>query len=148
MVTRDLKIDDLADASKLFDAYRVFYGQESDPKGAAEFLRARILKGDSYLIGVFENESIVGFAQLFPSFSSVAMKPKLILNDMFILPRARRRGAGKALLEATKMLAQRVGAISMVLATKNDNGPAKSLYESFGWQEESMFRYYNFIVPT
>jgi GNAT superfamily N-acetyltransferase len=39
-------------------------------------------------------------AQLYPSFSSGAMARIFILNDLFVAPEARRRGAGSALLEA------------------------------------------------
>ncbi len=75
----------------LFDAYRQFYGQEPDLLGARRFLEARLRGGDSVVLLAFDATGAgVGFVQLYPSFSSVAMKPIWILNDLFVAPEARR----------------------------------------------------------
>ena len=55
---------------------------------------------------------IVGFAQLYPSFSSVSLRPIRILNDLFVDPDHRRSGAGRALLDAARDHARQTGAIT------------------------------------
>jgi GNAT superfamily N-acetyltransferase len=81
----------------LFDAYRQFYGQEPDPAGARQFLEARLTARDSVVLLATQGAP-VGFAQLYPSFSSVGMSPIWNLNDLFVAPEARRTGVARALL--------------------------------------------------
>src|SRR5262252_8860136 len=78
----------------LFDAYRRFYGQPPDPDGARRFLAERLGRGESVIYAVVEDGRALGFTQLYPSFSSVSMKPIWILNDLFVTEEARRRGSG------------------------------------------------------
>jgi hypothetical protein len=73
----------------LFDSYRQFYGQEPDLPGARRFLEARLRCRDSVVFLAFRDDATrtsVGFVQLYPSFSSVSMKPIWILNDLFVAP--------------------------------------------------------------
>jgi hypothetical protein len=68
----------------LFDAYRQFYGQRADLEGGRQFLFERLQRGESVVFAVIEAENTLGFTQLYPSFSSVSMKPIWILNDLFV----------------------------------------------------------------
>lgn len=94
-------------------------------------------------IGAFDGNNHIGFVQLYPTYSSVAMKPKLILNDMFVELSHRRSGAARSLLSAAEQLARGLGAISLVLATRLDNEAARRLYQRTGWTREESFTYYN-----
>ena len=144
LITRTLTSPDLYALTALFDEYRQFYGQNTNIEAAGRFLTERFKNEDSYLIGAFQDEVLAGFTQLYPSFSSVAMVPKLILNDMYVLESARRSGVAEALLNAANDLALENGVVSMVLATRLENSSARSLYEKFGWTEEKEFTYYNY----
>ncbi|WP_272997023.1 hypothetical protein [Paraglaciecola agarilytica] len=65
----------IEEASKIFDLYRQFYGQESNIDAASDFLSERFLTNDSeFFIAVDSDGLALGFIQLHPSFSSVAMK--------------------------------------------------------------------------
>ncbi len=121
----------------LFDAYRQFYGQKPDLAGASRFLEARLRGRDSVVFLAFRDDAPgtgVGFVQLYPSFSSVAMKPIWILNDLFVAPEARRAGVARSLLEAACDLARSTGAARLRLATAKDNHAAKALYSASGWR--------------
>ena len=142
--TRLLNSKDLQATSILFDEYRQFYGQNSDLNASQEFLSQRIEKQDSFLIGVFENTKQIGFVQLYPSFSSIAMKPKLILNDLYVSESSRRVGAASALIKAAEKLAIDTGTYSLVLATQLTNSSARTLYKNSGWTEEQEFINYNY----
>ena len=146
--TRQLTIDDIEQLTKLFDLYRQFYGQSSDIPAARAFIAQRLENQDSHLIGAFESDKFAGFTQLYPSFSSVGMKPKLILNDMFVLKEFRRSGVARALLRAAEQLGSSIGAASLVLATQNENSAAQQLYESTGWVPEANFVYYNLAISS
>lgn len=144
--TRRIDYDDLDDIAPLFDAYRVFYDQASDLGRARDFLKARLLAKDSHLIGAYVEGQLVGFTQLYPSFSSVRMCRHWILNDLYVMPEARQKGIAKTLLDSAAQHSLETGARSMVLSTKKDNTSAQRVYVANGWVQEETFIYYNFSV--
>jgi ribosomal protein S18 acetylase RimI-like enzyme len=83
----------------------------------------------------------VGFVQLYPSFSSVSMKPIWILNDLFVAPQARRAGVARSLLEAACELARSTGAARLRLSTAKDNEAAKALYLASGYRSVEFDQY-------
>jgi len=70
------------------------------------------------------------------------MAPILILNDLFVAPEARRRGAGSVLLQAAAEYGRRVGALRLVLSTEVTNTAAQSVYERMGWKRDTVFCVY------
>src|SRR5438132_61992 len=88
-------IRDLDDLVPLFDGYRRFYGQRSDLTAARAYLRDRIERDESviYLAYTHPREA-AGFTQLYPSFSSVSLKPLWILGDRRSDPPCDPRPAG------------------------------------------------------
>ena len=71
-------ITHLEQTMRLFDQYRVFYDQPPDLNGSEQFIRERLEQGDSVILlaadSVGQESSLLGFTQLYPSFSSIAMK--------------------------------------------------------------------------
>ena len=139
-------LDDLDALAPLFDAYRQFYRETSDPSGARTFLRHRLEKGESVVFVARRGGAAVGFVQLYPTFSSTAMRTMWILNDLFVLPAARRQGVATLLLERSKRLAEETGAESVILETAVDN-PAQKLYEARGWKLDRAFLHYEWLRP-
>lgn len=126
----------------LFDDYRKFYKQPSDLESARRFLSKRLANKESVIFLASNAENGVGFVQLYPSFSSIALKPLWILNDLYVLPETRRQGVGKALLDRARQHASETGAKGLVLETAIDN-PAQNLYEQMGYKRDHEFyRYY------
>lgn len=136
---------DLQALANLFDQYRMFYGQSSDVEGAVEFLSDRLEQQDSVIFVAAIEGRIVGFAQLYPSFSSVAMQPIWILNDLYVTPDHRRLGVAKALMATAKAHGQESKAIRIMISTQVSNLAAKSLYQSQGYFRDSEFDTY--ILP-
>jgi GNAT superfamily N-acetyltransferase len=131
----------------LFDAYRQFYGQAPDPESARHFLSERLRLGESVILAVIESGEAVGFTQLYPSFSSVSMRPIWILNDLFVAERARRRGVGARLLQAAAEHASSATAARLVLSTGVENVAAQTLYERLGWRKDTAFLHYQLELP-
>ena len=73
---------DLEAVAELFDAYRQFYGQDSDVPRARDWLRSRLRVGESVVLLAKRDNIIVGFVQLYPMFSSVRTAKTWILNDL------------------------------------------------------------------
>src|SRR5690606_5569519 len=113
---------DLDTLAVLFDAYRQFYRQAADRPGARAFLAARMAHRQSVLLlAEDEDGAALGFAQLYPSFTSIGMTPILILNDLFVMPEARGRGVGSALLQAAAEHGRAAGAARLTLKTATGN---------------------------
>jgi ribosomal protein S18 acetylase RimI-like enzyme len=140
---RQATIDDLDAVVPLFDAYRQFYGKLSDLAGGREFLLERFVNRDSVILLAQAGAGApAGFVQLYPSFSSTRMTRIWILNDLFVMPDARRSGAGRALLAEAVRFGRQTGAARLVLSTARSNESAQGLYESMGWQRDEMFYEY------
>ena len=138
---------DIDDLVPLFDGYRQFYGERSDPPAARAFLTERIERDESVIYLAYTGpREAAGFTQLYPSFSSVSLKPLWILNDLFVRPGVRRGGVGRALLERARQHALETGAKGLVLSTGVANTSAQTVYESCGWQrDDEFFQYHLFL---
>lgn len=134
---RRATLADLDAAARLFDAYRVFYAQPSDPARARDFLRERLQRDESVLLLAERDGTAVGFTQLYPMFSSVRAARVWVLNDLYVDPSARRLGAARALLDAAADFAREDGAVGISLETSRDNAPARALYRAAGWSEDA-----------
>ncbi|GIO16427.1 N-acetyltransferase [Cohnella xylanilytica] len=141
---RQAAIQDLDSLTELFDEYRVFYGTESDPAGAREFLWNRFEHNESvvYLAEETETGRAAGFAQLYPSFSSVSMRRIWILNDLYVRESYRGRGVGGSLLESVREYAVLTKAKRVELTTAATNRTAQRLYENNGYELEQTFLKY------
>jgi len=127
----------------MFDQYRQFYDQHSNPAAVRTFLAERLTNGDSVLFLTQDGQEALGFTQLYPSFSSVSMARTFILNDLFVAENARRRGVGKALIDAAVRHAKATGAVRLGLSTAKANEAAQALYQETGWVREEAFAAYN-----
>ncbi len=137
-------IQDVPQIAPLFDAYRVFYEQNTDLEAAAAYLRERLEKKESQIFWAHDEEGNgVGFVQLYPSFSSVSMQRLWILNDLFVSAKARRHGVGEALMNRAKEMAIDTQAKGLQLETGENNLKAQALYEKLGYvKNEEYFVYY------
>lgn len=139
MEVRQATIADLDILAPLFDGYRQFYGQASEPERIRKFLRARLELNQSVIFVAMREGAAIGFTQLYPSFSSLGLARIFVLNDLFVDPATRRTGAGAALLEAAADYARGVGATRLVLSTGLTNTTAQALYEKLGWKRDTEF---------
>ncbi len=148
MLIRQATAADLDALAVLFDDYRQFYGQPGDLEGARNFLAERFERSESVIfIAQDEGAAMLGFTQLYPSFTSTAMKRIYILNDLYVAPDARRRGVATALLEGAAAFARESGAARLALSTAFDNLAAQSVYEAHGWTRDEHFYSYNLRLP-
>ncbi|MCT1539088.1 MULTISPECIES: GNAT family N-acetyltransferase [Lysinibacillus] len=133
----------MRDVVPLFNAYREFYGQSSDLQQAEQFIQERVMGAESIIFLAYLEEEPVGFAQLFPVFSSVAMKRAFLLNDLFVAKQARKQGVAQALMEQCYIYCQQEDARYMMLETARDNVQAQKLYEKMGMTIDETVYYYS-----
>lgn len=134
------QIQHLNDLVPLFDAFRVFYRQTSNPEAAKAFLKQRLEKQDTIIYIAYAEDKPVGFMHLFHSFTSVGMLPIYILNDLYVDKNYRKKGIGVALLNQAKEKAKQDHCKFVALQTETDN-PAQYLYESMGWKKDVDLQY-------
>ena len=148
MQIRQATIADLDALVPLFDAYRQFYAQPSDLRGARAFLSERFERQQSTIfLALDEAGPALGFAQLYPSFTSTRMQRIFILNDLYVAPQGRRQGVAAALLAAAADHGRQHGAARLMLSTAIDNLDAQRVYEANGWVRDTAFHSYNLALP-
>ncbi len=137
---------DLDDACALFEAYRAFYRRAPDREGARAFLAERLARGESVIFLARRDGEAVGFAQLFPMFSTLRLARTWILEDLYVASSARRLGVGAAVLARAETFARSAGADALSLTTAIDNHDAQRLYASAGWVRDDEFFTYHRIL--
>ncbi|WP_088891712.1 GNAT family N-acetyltransferase [Leptolyngbya ohadii] len=143
--------EQLAELAVLFNQYRIFYKQSSDLKAAKQFLEERFQRQDSIILVAKDGDRstlppkadrLIGFTQLYPSFSSVSLKRIWILNDLYVAESARHRGVAQRLMVAAEKHARLTCAVRIVLSTQMTNTIAQKLYESRGYIKDTEFLHY------
>ena len=137
LLIRKATIHDANDVALLFDAYRVWYHQESNINKATEFLAERLQNDQSVIFVAEEEGKLIGFTQLYPIFSSVSMSKTWLLNDLFVAESHRGKGIASNLLNAARKHGCETGSKWLMLQTSCDNAAAQALYEKTGWRKET-----------
>ncbi|MGQ8871677.1 GNAT family N-acetyltransferase [Paenibacillus sp. TSA_86.1] len=162
---RQAELDDISEVSRLFNDYRMFYGQDSDLEGASRFIHERMSNHDSIIFiaewiqGIKEESDAAryeqcdeikgkgaGLVQIYPSYSSVSMGPIWILNDLYVDSNDRKQGIARKLMQAVMKQAQEHKIIRISLSTAISNQQAQALYESEGYTRDQSFMYYECSV--
>jgi len=125
----------LDDLVPLFNGYRMFYKQASNPEKAKEFLTNRIKNNESVIYIAYLDNKAVGFTQLYPLFSSVSMEPMYLLNDLYVDTTIRNKGIGQQLIQAAKDLCVEKQYKGLGIQTEVTN-PAQHLYERVGFKKD------------
>ena len=137
------QLADVSQAAPLFAAYREFYGEPYDLEASASFLASRLARDESIVLIARDDAGVpMGFAQIYPAFSSTRLAPTWILNDLFVAEEARGTGAVDALLATAATLAVDAGAIAIELATAHTNLRAQAVYERSGYEVDHEFKHY------
>ena len=84
------------------------------------------------VIFVLEGEKEVGFALFFHNFSTFLGRAGLYLEDLFVLPEARGKGYGKALLAKLAAIARERGCGRMEWWCLDWNQPSIQVYKALG----------------
>jgi GNAT superfamily N-acetyltransferase len=135
-------LTDLDTLAPLFDAYRMFYEQASNPEGARAYLGDRLGLRESVVLLAWRAQHCVGFVQLYPGFSSIDMRRQWTLEDLFVIESARQGGAARALMDAARRHAELTGAVRLTLTTARTNLKAQKLYASLGYALDSEYLVY------
>ena len=138
-------VSDVSKILPLFHAYRQFYRHELDPN-AEKFLTDRLSNNESVIFYAEDETGIVGFTQLYPSFSSRNLGSTWILNDLFVKPEARRKKTAWKLIDESVMHAKKTNAVMLGLSTQIANTNSQELYKKYGFKKDNDLFHFNLRV--
>jgi GNAT superfamily N-acetyltransferase len=138
--------EDLAGLLPLFAGYQRFYDAEpDDARNRAFFARFVEPSDDGLLLVARDGEEPdaepLGFATVYWTFSSVTAREAALMNDLFVVPAARGRGVGRALIGGARDAARARGAHVLSWMTAPDNLTAQRLYDTTGASASTWLEY-------
>jgi ribosomal protein S18 acetylase RimI-like enzyme len=138
----------LTELSRLYIAYRVFYGESAEEECALAFIRDRVTQSSGrYFLAWDDTSRAIGFMHLMPSTNTLAMRPIWFLEDLYVDVSARGKGVATALLSYAEEFARSTGAERLTLATAHDNLAAQHIYKKLGYVREEHFLYFHRLLP-
>ena len=140
MKIRQAIIDDLNELAQLFADYRVFCGQDFDLEKTRSSIQQRLERKDS-IIFIAVSDTILGFSQLYPSFTTIGIQEIWILNDLFIKPEYRQNGVAKMLIDHILDYSKDTNRKKVILSTAYNNDKAQRLYEKLGFTKTKFYNY-------
>ena len=133
-------IADLDAIALQFDLYRQFYKLDSDINACKEYLRSRLEKNETKIFKAqTENGVVVGFTQIYTTFSSITLNRMHVLYDLFVEKDYRKFGIGRALMNKATEFAKSEGVSHIQLSTAKDNNIAQAFYESLKYERDEVF---------
>lgn len=129
---RKLEAKDEADWRALWEGYIAFYGAHVSPEITASTF-ARLLDASSGMIGrvAMLDGRVVGFTTSVVHAATWSIEPVCYLEDLFVDPRTRRRGVGRALIDDLIELGRAKGCSRLYWHTQSHNAEARRLYDTF-----------------
>jgi GNAT superfamily N-acetyltransferase len=132
---RGVRESDLNAWQPLWNGYNAFYGRAGATALPAEITAAtwmRFFDPAEPVHGLVAelNGGLVGLCHYLFHRSTTSLPPICYLQDLFTDPQVRRRGVGRALIEAVYHLAQQAGARRVYWQTHESNLVAQRLYNT------------------
>ena len=90
----------------------------------------------------------VGIAVCMTGFSTFTAKPLINIHDLAVTVGCRRRGVGRRLLKAVEAKARKLGCGKVTLEVREENAPARQLYQRLGFRDVEDGRATFFLVKT
>jgi ribosomal protein S18 acetylase RimI-like enzyme len=134
-------LSDPRDAKSLVD---VLNSYASDPVGGGVPLSDDVCRRmptmlrempTALVLLAYNGDEAVGVAICFFALSTFSARPLVNIHDLAVIPQYRGQGIGRALLTAIEEHAKRKGCCKLTLEVQDDNTPARTLYQRFGFED-------------
>jgi GNAT superfamily N-acetyltransferase len=136
---------DLGELLPLLRGYADFYEVSPSDEALLELSRALIAdptgEGMQFLARDGEGRAI-GFATVYWLWSTTSATRIGLMNDLFVAPEGRGRGAAEALIERCREACRERGASKLTWQTAKDNARAQKVYDRIGGTREEWFDYW------
>ncbi len=132
-----LRLARVEDCDAIFNLIKALAEYEKLPNavsGDVNTLKQHMFGERQYIEAIVaENlDEIVGFALFFHNYSTFLTKPGIYLEDLFVLPKFRRQGIGKALLVKLAQIALERDCGRLEWSVLDWNEPAQKFYRAMG----------------
>jgi len=144
MEVRPAAEHDIPALMPLMRGYCEFYEANPPDSGLGEMARALIAASDEegmLLVAEDEDGTAIGFAAVGWKWSSLRGARIAVLEDLFVAPEARGKGAANDLIEACASRARANGAPVMTWLTAPDNHRAQAVYNRVGGKSDAFLEY-------
>lgn len=135
---------DLGELLPLLRAYCDFYAAAPSDEELLAVSRALIADPEHegiQLLARDETGAPVGFATVYWSWQTLSAARLGVMNDLFVAPDARGRGAAEALIAASRNACAAHGATALAWQTALDNGRAQAVYDRVGGRRSQWLDY-------
>jgi GNAT superfamily N-acetyltransferase len=146
LTIRQATIQDLSKLVPIFDDYREYFKQQKNPEAVNQFLFEKFEHLESVIFIAQLEDEVVGFAQLYPVFSSLTLQRVWLLNDFFIAEEYRGSGVGTQLFAKVKEVTLLTKSKGIELSVEHTNKKAWAFWEKQGFKMDEEFRYYFYKI--
>jgi GNAT superfamily N-acetyltransferase len=130
VVIKPVGKDERAAWEPLWKAYQVFYETRlSEENNGVLWERLHDPAEPMFLLGAYAGGNLVGITHFLYHRSCWSIGNYCYLQDLFVVPEARGRGAGRALIEAVYATAKEAGVSRVHWLTQEGNATARALYD-------------------
>ena len=140
------KKENFKEVGLLFDLYRQFYKYKTEIKKSTKYIKERISKKESTIFLCYCDKEPSGFVQLYETFDSLNINKKLILYDLYVKKKYRRKKIGEQLMNQAKQYAIKNKYNLIELSTAISNKKAQSLYNKLDYKRDKEF--YNYYLEV
>jgi GNAT superfamily N-acetyltransferase len=131
VVIKPVGEDERAAWEPLWKAYQVFYETRlSEENNGVLWRRLHDPNEPMHLLGAYADGKLIGITHFLYHRSCWSIGNYCYLQDLFVVPEARGRGAGRALIEAVYAAAKEAGASRVHWLTQEGNATARALYDT------------------
>jgi len=130
VIIRDLRAEDRPQWDGLWRGYLAFYESELAPE-VSDITFARLLDTDEPMFALVaeDNGDLLGIVHCVLHRGTWAIEDFCYLEDLFTAPQARKRGVGRALIEAVYARADELNCSRVYWLTHETNAAGRSLYD-------------------
>lgn len=133
----DLAPDAINELARLFEQYRIHYGQAPAPAATAAWVDEMVRSRELIFYCSSRNGRMVGFAAVHQIPASLRLARFWMLRDLFVDPSVRRQGIGRRLVDTVRQDAVDAGALRLSLQAERSNVAALALYSQCGFTAHS-----------
>ena len=135
---------DYSDSERTDDFLFLMDQYACDPMGLEDPLPAKVRNSlchqlqefpDAATFLAYRDESPVGLATCFISFSTFDARKVINVHDLFVIREERGLGIGDQLLQAAQKRARQMKCCRLTIEVRDDNHSARKLYDRFGFEE-------------
>jgi aminoglycoside 3-N-acetyltransferase I len=137
-VLRRLGENDVELAFKWRDMFNTAFAEPPSPRPSAEYMRRLLADPKFIALAAVAGREVIGGIAAYELVKYERERSEIYIYDLAVAEPHRRRGIGRALIEAVKPIAREKGAWMIFVQADREDAPAIALYRSMGAEEQPL----------